>query len=137
MEKNVGVWIDSKKAKIVMLTGNQKQLKIIKSGIESRERVAGESNQPGRFGEQYVDNEKSKEQKIKKQARDFCKLVKQEIADCESIVIFGPANMKHELEKEIKTDHLLSSKLKAVVATDSMTDNQTKAWVVDFFKKSI
>ena len=50
-------------------------MKIVDSDIETRERFAGESNQPGRFGEQCIDNEKSKEQKIKKQARDFCKVV--------------------------------------------------------------
>ena len=136
MDKQIGVWIDIKKAKIVTLQGNKKSLKVLNSEIETRERVAGGSKQPGRFGEQYLDNEKSKEQKIKKQARDFCKVVKQEIADCESMVIFGPANMKHELVKEIKNDHVLSSKLKGVVAADSMTDNQTSAWVVNYFKNS-
>jgi hypothetical protein len=44
--------------------------------------------------------------------------------------------MKHELEKEIKKDHLVSSKLKEVVTADSMTDNQTSALVVDFYKKN-
>ena len=134
MEKQIGIWIDSKKAKIVTLSGVQKSLKTINSEIETRERIAGESKQFGRFGEQYIDNEKTREQKIKKQAKDFCRAILQELADCEAIVIFGPANMKHELEKEIKNDHILSTKLKAVVAADSMTDNQTSAWVMDYFK---
>ena len=134
MEKQIGIWIDSKKAKIVTLNGVQKSLKTINSEIETRERIAGESKQFGRFGEQYIDNEKTREQKIKKQAKDFCRAILSELADCEAIVIFGPANMKHELEKEIKNDHILSTKLKAVVAADSMTDNQTSAWVMDYFK---
>ncbi len=136
MEKQIGIWIDLKKAKIITLSGNQKSLKTINSAIETRDRIVGDSKQAGRFGEQYIDNEKSKEQKIKKQAKDFLKTVLQQATDCDAIVVFGPANMKHELEKEIKKDYNLSSKLKAVVPTDSMTDNQTKAWVVDFYKKS-
>jgi hypothetical protein len=134
MEKQAGIWIDLKKAKIVTLSANEKKIKTINSGIKTRERVAGESKSFGRFGDQFLDNEKSKEQKLKKQAKDFVKLVMQEVADCDSIVIFGPASMKHELEKEINNDYLLSSKLKGVVAADSMTDNQTTAWVVNFFK---
>lgn len=134
MEKQTGIWIDLKKAKIVTLSGDQKTLKTINSGINTRERVPGESKTFGRFGEQYLDNEKTKEQKIKKQTKEFIRLVMQEIADCEAIVIFGPANMKHELEKEIKADHSLAPKLKGVVPADSMTDNQTSAWVLDYFK---
>ena len=61
MSKQIGVWIDTKKAKIVTLDGDQKELKIIYSEIETRERIAGESNQPGRFGDQYLDQEKSKD----------------------------------------------------------------------------
>ena len=136
MEKQIGIWIDTKTAKLVTLAGEQKKLKIIESEIETRERVPGESNQPGRFGEQYLDNEKSKEQKIKKQAGDFFKTIMTELAGSDSIVIFGPAGMKNELEKEIKKDSQLSSKLKAVVSADSMTDNQTSAWVVDYFQNS-
>jgi high-affinity Fe2+/Pb2+ permease len=136
MDKQIGVWIDSKKAKIVTLVGDQRNLKTIDSEIETRERIPGESKQFGRFGDQYLDHEKSKEQKIKKQSGDFFKTIMQELSGCDSIVIFGPANMKHELEKEIKKNHLLSSKLAEVVATDSMTDNQTSAWVADFFKNS-
>ncbi len=134
MTKQIGIWIDTKKAKIVTLSGTQKSLKTIDSDIETRERFAGESKQFGRFGDQYHDQERAKAQKIKNQAKDFFNTIKKEIAGCESIVIFGPANMKHELEKEIKGDHMLSSKLKAVVTTDSMTDNQTTAWVTDYFK---
>lgn len=136
MSKQIGVWIDTKKAKIVTLIGDQRNLKIIESEIETRERIPGESNQPGRFGDQYLDQEKSKEQKIKKQAGDFFKTIMTELTGCDSIVIFGPSNMKHELEKEIKKDHLVSSKLKEVVTADSMTDNQTSALVVDFYKKN-
>jgi hypothetical protein len=136
MEKQVGIWIDTKKAKIVTLSGDQKHLKIIDSEIETRERIEGESKHFGRFGDAYLDFEKSKEQKIKKQAKDFFKLIVKEISTCDAIVIFGPAGMKHELEKEIKNDHQLSSKLKAVVAADSMTDNQISAWVVNYFNDS-
>ena len=134
MNKQIGIWIDTKKAKIVTLSGDQRNLKTIDSDIETRERYEGDSKQSGRFGDQYLDNEKAKAQKIKNQSKDFFKAIKQEITGCDSIVVFGPANMKHELEKEIKNDHLLSSKLKAVVAADSMTDNQTSAWVVDYYK---
>ena len=136
MDKQIGIWIDTKKAKIVTLEGDQKSLKIVDSDIDTRERVAGESKHFGRFGDQYHDQEKAKAQKMKSQTKDFFKAILHEISDFESIVIFGPANMKHELEKEIKNDHMLSAKLIGVETADSMTDNQTSAWVSNYFKNS-
>ena len=133
MGKQAGIWIDTKKAKIVKLDGSKKHLKTVNSDIETRERFEGESKQFGRFGDQYHDQERAKAQKMKNLTKDFFKNILQEVVDCESLVIFGPANMKNELEKEIKSHHELSSKLKGVETTDSMTDNQTTAWVVNYF----
>ena len=56
-----------------------------------------------------------------------------EIKDMDELVLFGPANMKKELEKDILNDTTLTSKLKAVVSADRMTENQMVAWVKKFY----
>ena len=133
MNKQIGIWIDTKKAKIVVIDGNQRNLKIVDSDIETRERVDGESKQFGRFGDQYHDQERANSQKLKNQTKVFFNTILKELNDCESIVVFGPAGMKNEFEKEIKNNYQLSPKLREVITTDSMTDNQTSAWVVNYF----
>lgn len=56
------------------------------------------------------------------------------IKTAEELVVFGPAQMKIELEKQIKEIQPLAKKLLEVVSADSMTENQIVAWVKDYYK---
>ena len=49
-------------------------------------------------------------------------------------MLFGPAEMKTELEKMILKDNSLKDKLVAVQTADSMTENQLVAWVKEFYQ---
>lgn len=52
----------------------------------------------------------------------------------DEIVIFGPAGTGEKFYKNLTKKHFdLSFKVKDVVRTDSMTKNQIKAWVKEFF----
>ncbi|MFP5470695.1 MAG: hypothetical protein ACLGGV_03800 [Bacteroidia bacterium] len=129
-----GIWIDTKKAVIVHLTNNEVKAKTIESGIELV-REDGEGKQFGRFGNQFIDFEREKESKHKKEVKDFLSEVLSELKATKDLVIFGPAHMKKELHKKIKADKSKTDLYVAVETADSMTDKQTIAWVKDFFKK--
>ncbi len=133
MGTKTGIWIDTKKAVIVHISGNSQKITSLESNIESRERVEGESKQFGRFRDQYLNPEKGKQNRRLHQAREFFKDLIPHINRSENVVIFGPAQMKFELEKIIKNDNKLSSKLVGVESADSMTDNQVAAWVRGYF----
>ena len=96
-------------------------------------RIDGETKKYGRFGDQSLSQEKHKERRIKEQASSFLKNLLSEIKNVDELVLFGPANMKKELEKYILNDTTLMSKLKAVVSADRMTENQMIAWVKKFY----
>ena len=49
-------------------------------------------------------------------------------------MLFGPAQTKNKLEKLILINPNLSSKLKGVQVSDSMTKNQKIAYVKNYFK---
>ena len=135
LEKKTGVWIDKHKAIFLSFIGNEYKIKTIESGIETRERVDGEKNKPGRFGKQAIDTEKSKENRLNEQAKVFFKKVMDELAKSDAFVVFGPSKMKLALAKAIKEKVVLQAHLVGIEDADSMTENQLLAWVKNYFKK--
>ena len=133
MKKLTGIWIDHEKALIITLDSGQHKLKTIESDIVTRDRIDGETKSYGRFGDQSLSQEKHKERRIKEQTSNYLKNLLSEIKDADELVLFGPANMKKELEKQILHNAKLAPKLKAVVSADSMTENQMIAWVKNFY----
>ncbi len=134
MKKNIGIWIDTKQATIIRLSKNNEHfIKKIKSNIETRVRVPGESKKYGRFGGQYITYEKNRENKKNEQINLFFKELFKEIENCDALVIFGPAKMKKLLEKEIRNNIQFSRKLLGVHNSDILTENQIIAWVKDYY----
>lgn len=135
MKNNIGIWIDTKQAIVVKLSNNHHSLKKIESNILSRERVPGESKKFGRFGGQYLTYEKNRKNRKNEQVGVYLKSLFKEMTNSESIVIFGPSNMKNLLAKEIKQNLQLKNNLVGVANSDYLTDNQIVAWVKNFFSK--
>ena len=132
--KKVGIWLDQKEANIIEINDDKYELKSIYSEIETRERFPGEKKQFGRFGEQYINDEKSKKLRIEDQTNRYLNEIFTEINEAEEIMIFGPAQTKTKLEKLILKKPKLVSKLKDVFNSDQMTENQKVAYVKKYFK---
>ena len=64
MKTQMGIWIDTKKAIIVKLNGKESEFEVLQSGIETRERFEGEGKAFGRFGDQYLNDEKTKNERF-------------------------------------------------------------------------
>ncbi len=135
--KNVGVWIDQKEANIITVEEDQPiKTKTIYSDVETRVRVEGETKQFGRFGDQYLVDEKGKQNRIEEYTGRFLHKVMKELQAADQIMIFGPAQTKKKLEKLMLEDQGLNPKLKETLSSDNMTDNQKMAYVKNYFKKS-
>lgn len=132
--KKVGIWLDQKEANVITLFENTQQNKIIYSDIETRERFKGETKQFGRFGEQFLNYEKSQQKRIEDLTNRYLNKIIEEINNVDEIMLFGPAQTKNKLEKLILINPNLSSKLKGVQVSDSMTKNQKIAYVKNYFK---
>ncbi|MDX1407423.1 MAG: hypothetical protein R3330_04800 [Saprospiraceae bacterium] len=133
MKGDIGVWIDLKRAVLIGFTQNTYTVKTIKSPVVSRLRVAGEGKQSGRFGSQFLDDERTREQLREQQIHRYTREVIAHLCGADQIVIFGPAEMKTRLKQVIEEQPVLAPRLRAVVPTDSMTENQMVAWVKDYF----
>ena len=133
--RNVGVWIDQKEANIITLVnGEAIKTKTIYSDVETRVRIEGEKKQFGRFGDQYLVDEKGKKNRIEEYTTRYLNRVISELKNADEILVFGPAQTKKRLEKMMFEDQKLVNKLKEIKVSANMTDNQKIAYVKDYFK---
>lgn len=133
MKTQTGIWLDREKACVINLTEGKHNIKTIESDISKRERFEGEGKEYGRFGGQFLSMENKKKNRLKKQFDDYLRNIISVIKTADEIVLFGPAEMKTDLEKLIMKDHNLKDRLVAVKTADSMTENQLVAWVKEFY----
>ncbi|QHI35650.1 hypothetical protein IMCC3317_09960 [Kordia antarctica] len=131
--KKTGIWLDKNKALIVTLQNEKEILNTITSNIEHF-RPHGGSGSRQKGGPQDVVQDGKYLEREKHQLKEYFKEIISEIKDTEALVIFGPAGTNEKLGKELQHNHSdLSTKIKGIRKADSMTSNQVKALVKDFF----
>lgn len=134
--KKTGVWLDKNKALIVTLENKKDTLQTIASNIEHYH-PGGGSGTRQKGGPQDVVQDSKYLEREKHQLKDYFKEIATHIVDTEALVIFGPAGTNEKFSKELHENHRqLSTKIIGVKKADSMTDNQVKAWVKDFFESN-
>jgi hypothetical protein len=131
--RQIGIWLDKKNAHIVEIHDDRVSLKTILSEVEDFHPSGGfglgyrGSPQDAMPENKYLDREK---QQLKKYFKNIVSV----ITHAEDIVIFGPAETGEKFYKELTESYSdIKAKVKDVVKTDSMTQNQVKAWVKEFF----
>ncbi|MGE3465400.1 MAG: hypothetical protein AB7J13_00585 [Pyrinomonadaceae bacterium] len=134
--KLAGVWIDSSRAVIATLNGNDQDLSILTSDIEGVERIEGEGRPEGRFGGQFIAHEKAKDARRDDSEARFSLDVAEKVRDADQLLIFGPAHMKDKLASTVRSLPQPVPNIRAVETADSMTDNQVAAYVREFFGRS-
>ena len=128
-----GVWLDKKKVIIVTLNNGEESINTIFSNIEHYH-VYGGSGTRLKGGPQDVVQDSKYLEREKHEIKRYFDDIILEIKDASAIVLFGPAEMSKKLHKEIIHNHAyITTKIKDVVKTDSMTNKQIKAWVKNFF----
>jgi len=134
MNKAVGLWIDHRKAVIVVITDKGEEIKLIISKVEK---------QPGRFGgvrsinsyeSQQVQADDSHEREFMGHLNIYYDAVVACIRDAESILIFGPGEAKGELKQRIERNKL-GERIATIETVDKMTNRQIAAKVRQYFPK--
>ncbi|PIB38163.1 hypothetical protein [Maribacter sp. 4G9] len=132
--KNIGIWLDSKNALIVRLNENGDSLNKIESGVEFFNRTSTSGSRVKWGGTQDITHERNYLEKEKQQFKTYFKEVAHAVADCDALALFGPADINEKLKKELEENYpTIGKKIVAVEKADSMTDNQTRALIRDFF----
>jgi hypothetical protein len=133
--KKVGIWMDSKQAHIIRLAQNEETIETIHSDIEFFNRTGTGGTRVKSGVTQDVTHERKYLEKEKAQFKKYFNSIADVVADSDELLIFGPADINEKFEKDLSQHNKkLFGKLKAVEKADSMTENQTKAYVRDFFR---
>ncbi len=133
--KKIGIWLDKEKAHLVTLKNEDVRFNTIYSEIEFFHPKGGARSKT-RWGPQDVVQDSKYLEREKHQLRQYFKELAKTIEDAEAIAIFGPADTNAKFYKELNENFKpLASKVKTVQKADSMTENQVKAWVREYFNK--
>lgn len=131
--KNIGVWLDKERAHVVTLTEKGENFKTILSELEFFNPKGG-SRSEAKWGPQDVVQDSKYLEREKHQLRRYFQNIADTIDAADSIALFGPGDTNDKFKKELKENYpLLDQKVKTVTKVDSMTDNQVKALVRDYF----
>jgi len=124
MKKEVGLWIDRRRAAIVTVTEEEIKVRHIISDIENHFQFAGGVSE-------YTD-EDIMDRRLANNLKKYYDKVISDIKDAHSILIFGPGEAKIELKKRMESKSFIGKKV-LVETEDKMTDNQITAKVRHYF----
>ena len=126
MKSRVGLWIDHRKAVIVIIKDGEDEIKKIKSNMEKHVRFSsGDASEDG-------SSEDVRDRQFENHLNSYYDKVIAYIRDADSILIFGPGEAKGELEKRIEHEGLKAHIL-PIETADKMTDRQILAKVRERF----
>lgn len=134
--KNIGIWIDKEKSHIVYLSDSGEKLETVFSEIEFFNRTGTGGSRTKTGSTQNITHESTYTEREKSQLKAYFTSLANAVKDADAIALFGPSNTNEKFSKYLKEHHIpLALKVKTVAKADSMTENQVKALVRDFFKK--
>jgi len=126
MKKQIGLWIDHRKAVIVIITEAGEEIKKITSNMEKHVRFTNGN------GSEDGSSEDVRDRQFGNHLNNYYDEVLAVVRDAETIQIFGPGEAKGELEKRL--EHAgLKTHILAIETVDKMTDRQISAKVRERF----
>lgn len=132
MKTGVGLWIDHKKAIVVVFTEEGQKIRQILSQAEKKPRRAGDSPLKGFYASRQVPAEDSSLRIFTGLLNSYYDEVIADIRDAESILIFGPGEAKNELKARLEKSNL-GERIVGIETVDKMTDRQIAAKVRQHF----
>ena len=127
MTREVGVWIDHRKAVIAIIAGKTEEMRQITSNMEKHVRYSGAT--------QEDSAEDQRDKRFTGHLNKYYDQVVGCIRDADSILILGPGEAKTELEKRLGIEGL-RGRIVGIETDDKMTDRQVAARVRLRFLKS-
>jgi hypothetical protein len=130
VKKRVGLWIDHRKAVIVIVTDEGEEIKEIASHMEKHVRFTGGT------ASELGSTEDMRDRQFGNHLNSYYDRVIAVLAGADSIQIFGPGEAKGELRKRLEHEGLEGHVL-AVETVDKMTDRQIAAKVREHLRPSV
>jgi hypothetical protein len=123
MTQQAGIWIDHRKAVIVVLTPQGETLTIVESHVEKHPERGGDSPMTGAYEARQVPADDSRQKALTGDLNRYYDGVLAGLPEKCSLLLFGPGEAKGEFNKRLgKTRHGIT--VIAVETDDKMTDKQ-------------
>jgi hypothetical protein len=123
MKPVAGLWIDHRRAVVVVVTDKGEETRTIESNAEKHVQRAAGSRHGGRFESQAVPADDSHQREYTGELDRYYNRVAAHIRDAEAVLIFGPGEAKGELKKRIDQGPG-GGRIVGVEAADKMTVSQ-------------
>jgi hypothetical protein len=136
MKGNAGVWIDHRKAVVVVLAAAEERVTTIVSKVEMHPERSGDSPLKGSYEAAQVPADDVRQRTFTAELAIYYDAVIATLQDATSIFIFGPGEAKGELRKRL-IKHKLGGLVAAVETQDKMTDRQIVAEIRSHFAKDV
>jgi hypothetical protein len=127
MKKGIGLWIDHRKAVVVLISNEGEKITEITSDMEKHVRFAEGATMAG-------SSEDVRDRQFGNRINSYYDAVIAVIRDGDSIQIFGPGEAKGELQKRLESKDL-GGRILSVKTVDKMTDRQIAAKVRQSLRK--
>jgi hypothetical protein len=124
MSKEVGVWIDHKKAVIVSIAAGEVATRTLTSDI---------GGHPHYSGSQGGGGEKKYEQRHNESLERYYDDVIAQLGRPDALLLFGPGEAKLQLKERLGRSNVLSERIVALETTDKLTDPQIVAKVKEHY----
>ncbi len=135
MKKQVGLWIDHKKAILLSIGEDGENIQKIESGLERHVRYRGETHPRTPYSAQYQQGDDQLDNKFNLHLNKFYDKVIAQIRDAGSILIIGPGEAKAELKKRL-THGKVHAQIIGIESADKMTERQIAAKVRRRFRET-
>ena len=132
MKKEVGLWIDHRKAVIVTIENEVEVTREIQSNMEKQVRFSSGTHSKESGNSQGSTSEDVRDRQFGNHLGKYYDGIISIIRDADSILIFGPGEAKVEFENRLK-DEDLGGHIVGIETVDKMTDPQIAAKVRDHF----
>jgi hypothetical protein len=128
MTTQAGLWIDHRKAVIVLVSDEGETTRLIESNVEKHVRYSGGAHSGASQDSQPGTAEDTRERHFEGQLNKYYDEVIACIRDADAILIFGPGEAKGELKTRLERGGR-GARIVGVETVDKMTDRQVAARV--------
>jgi protein-tyrosine-phosphatase len=136
MKTNIGMWIDQRRAVVVLGSGDNEEVNVILSHADRQPGRIDGKRSIAAYESHLVEADDVSQRKFTEELVQFYDEILTIVSEARSLLIFGPGEAKGHLHK-----HLVASLAKSCVidveTADKMTDRQVAAHVREHFKKAV
>lgn len=132
MKRDIGLWIDRKKAVIVSVSADGLDIRRVESGLAGRVGYRGAPRPKTAYSAQYRQGDDQIDNKYLEHLNKYYEKVIAQISGAEGLLIFGPGEAKFEFEKLLIRRKVRCRDVR-VEKADKMTERQIAAKVRRYF----